>query len=134
MLGNGFDLYHYLLSHYDDFMTICEYLSQKYHVFSDNDLKNKNIYSELFDLIKTNETIREKVLVYKEAYQKTTIDENEYKHLLESLKSNCWFKHFLNIKRRDGWVALENEVKETLNEFKETLLHQENVFTFYRKN
>ena len=81
---------------------------------------NKNIYSELFDLIKTNETIREKVLVYKEAYQKTTIDENEYKHLLESLKSNCWFKHFLNIKRRDGWVALENEVKETLNEFKET--------------
>ena len=71
MLGNGFDLYHGLLSHYDDFITISKYLSEKYRcIVFNEDFESKNIYSELLDLAKTNEAVRRKLLVYKEAYKK----------------------------------------------------------------
>lgn len=119
MLGNGFDLYHNLLSDYNDFMTIGEYLSDKYRlIMLDEELENKNIYSELIDLTEKNEAIRKKLLVYKKAYQKTTINKDEYGSFLEELKSNCWFQYFLDIKNRNGWVSLENQVQTTLSEFR----------------
>ena len=120
MLGNGFDLYHNLLSHYNDFMIIAEYLSKKYSVIYCENLNETNIYLELNDLSKINEEIREKLLIYEEAYKETKINKDEYVSFLRKLHSNCWFNHFLNIKKRDGWVALENQVAEVLREFRQT--------------
>lgn len=120
MLGNGFDLYHELLSHYEDFMTIGEYLHQKYSVIISEELDNKNVYSELCGLAEKNETIQKKLLVHEEAYKKTTINKTDYYSFLEKIHSNCWFVHFLDIKRRDGWVALENQVAEDLNKFRQS--------------
>lgn len=119
MLGNGFDLYHNLLSHYNDFMLIAEYLSKKYSVIYYDKFNETNIYSELHDLSKTNEGIREKLLTYEEAYRETKINKDEYVSFLEKLHSNCWFKHFLDIKNRNGWVALENQVAEVLKKFRQ---------------
>lgn len=119
MLGNGFDLYHNLLSHYDDFMTIGEYLCQKHSVINHEDLDKTNIYLELFDLAESNETIRNKLHTYEEEYKKTIINKIEYADYLEKLHTNCWFKHFLDVKNRDGWVALESQVSEVLKAFRQ---------------
>ena len=120
MLGNGFDLYHNLLTHYDDFMTIAEYLCKKYRVINNEKFDETNIYLELFDLSKTNEKIREKLLTYENAYKNTKINKDDYVNFLEKLHSNCWFEHFLDIKNRNGWVALENQVAEALQKFRQS--------------
>ena len=102
-------------------MTIGKYLSEKYRcIVFNEEFDSKNIYSELLDLSETNEAIRKKLLVYEEAYKKTTINKDEYGSFLEKLHSNCWFQHFLDIKKRDGWVALEKQVQKILNEFRKT--------------
>lgn len=118
MLGNGFDLYHNLLSHYDDFMTIGEYLTRKYSTIEYDKLDGIDIYSELCDLINENEKIRNKLLTYEEAYKKIKINKDEYGTFLTKIKSNYWFKHFLGCKNRFGWVALERQVAEVLSNFK----------------
>lgn len=109
-----------LLSHYNDFMTIAEYLCKKYRVIYYEKFDETNIYLELHDLSKTNEGIHEKLLTYEEAYKETKINRDEYISFLEKLHSNCWFKHFLDIKNRNGWVALENQVAEVLREFRQS--------------
>ena len=48
MLGNGFDLYHNLLTHYDDFMTIGGYLCDKYSIICYNDLDKIKVKSDKF--------------------------------------------------------------------------------------
>ena len=118
MLGNGFDLYHNLLTHYDDFMTIGDYLSEKHCIISYDDLDKITIYSELKDL--ANETIQDKLFAYEDAYKKTEIDKEEYADFLEKLHTNCWFKHFINIKNRNGWIDLENQVEEVLRKFRQS--------------
>lgn len=115
MLGNGFDLYHNLLTHYDDFMTIGEYLSGK---VSNYDYSDKiSIYSELDDL--DNKIIKNKLFIYEDAYKNIKIDKREYIDFCYKLYTNCWFKYFLAIKNRNGWVALENQVEEVLMKFRQ---------------
>ena len=120
MLGNGFDLYHNLFTHYDDFMTIGEYLCKKYRFISYENLNKISIYSELYDLAEKNEIIKTKLFTYKEAYKETAINKQDYVSFLTKLSSNCWFEHFRDVKNRNGWVALENQVEEILKEFRQS--------------
>jgi len=116
MLGNGFDLYHNLLTHYDDFMTIGEYLCEKYIIINYNDLDKINIYSELEDL--ASKTIQEKLFTYEDAYKETEINKDEYYSFLEKLRTNCWFKYFLKEKNKNYWVDLEKQTTDILYKFR----------------
>ena len=118
MLGNGFDLYHNLLSHYDDFMTICEYLIKKHSVICYDRFDGITIYSELCNLTQINENIKKKLLAYEEVYKKAKINKYDYTDFLTKLESNYWFKYFLDCKNRYGWVALENQTDEVLSKFR----------------
>ena len=118
MLGNGFDLYHNLLTHYDDFMTIGEYLCEKHSTINYDNLDNITIYSELEDL--DNKTIQEKLFTYEDAYKEVEINKEEYAVFLEKLHTNCWFDYFLDIKNRNGWVDLENQIEKVLREFRQS--------------
>ena len=118
MLGNGFDLYHNLLTHYNDFMTIGEYLCKKHSTINYDNLDNITIYSEFEDL--ANKTIQEKLFTYEDAYKEAEINKEEYASFLEKLHTNCWFKYFLDIKSRNGWVALENQVADVLKKFRQS--------------
>ena len=115
MLGNGFDLYHKLLTDYDNFITIGTYLRKK-HTFLT--FENFNVYSVLKEISKNNKSIRESLLLYKEAYAKTNINCEEYGVFLELLNTNCWFQYFADRKERDGWVALEIQIYELLKKIK----------------
>ena len=110
MLGNGFDLYHNLLTHYNDFMTIGEYLCKKHRTINYDNLDNITIYSELEDL--ANKTIQEKIFTYEDAYKEAEIYKEEYAVFLGNLHTNCWFNYFLDIKNRNGWVDLENQIEK----------------------
>lgn len=117
MLGNGFDLYHNLLSHYNDFMSIGEYLIER-HKICYEEFDEVSIYSELYDLTKTDKSFKKKFLTYEEAYKKTKINKEEYADFLDKLKSNCWFKYFLNLKVRKGWIDLENQISIVIEKFR----------------
>ena len=118
MLGNGFDLYHNLLTHYNDFMTIGEYLCKKHSTVIYENLDKITIYSELEDL--ANTTIQEKLFTYEDAYKEAKINKEEYAVFLEKLHANCWFNYFLDIKNRNGWVDLENQIEKVLKEFRQS--------------
>ena len=105
MLGNGFDLYHNLLTHYEDFITIGKYLKEKHYNLH---CENTNVYSELKELSENNKSIGERLAEYEEAYSKANINANEYFRFLQMLRSNCWFQYFSEVQERDGWVALES--------------------------
>lgn len=128
MLGNGFDLYHTLLTHYDDFMAISEHLYKKYRwpkhfeikeMKETKELNKSNIYEEISSLASSNETINRKLSLYEKVYRDTQINKDELKTFIEILQKNCWFKYFLDIKSRDGWVALENQVGEVLRKIRD---------------
>ena len=111
MLGNGFDLYHNLLTNYEDFITIGQYLKENHYNLH---CENTNVYSELKELSENNESIGERLAKYEEAYSKANINPNEYARFLQLLHSNCWFQYFSEIQERDGWVALESQIDEFL--------------------
>lgn len=115
MLGNGFDLHHELLTHYNEFITIGKYLSKKYCLFTD---KKINVYCELKQLADEDEAIKKKLILYKDAYLKTEINCKQYYDFIQSLQSNYWFKYFADIKSRTGWVSLENQIAEFLKKIK----------------
>ena len=119
MLGNGFDLYHGLLSHYNDFMTIGEHLIKKHTTIYYDKLDEISIYSELYNLTQESENIKKKLLIYEQAYKKAKINKDDYADFLTKLVSNYWFKYFLGCKNRYGWVALETQTAEVLRKFRQ---------------
>ena len=116
MLGNGFDLYHNLLTHYEDFITIGKYLKEKYYNLY---CENTNIFSELKELSENNESIGERLAKYEKAYLNANIESKEYSRFLQLLHSNCWFQYFSEIQERDGWVGLETQIEEFLSKIRE---------------
>lgn len=117
LLGNGFDLYHNLLTSYDDFITVGMHLVKKYPSYN---FKETNTYSELKELSECSEPIKTSLSMYEDAYSITNINPEEYSVLIELLHTNSWFKYFSDIKERGGWVYLESQIAKVLKIAKES--------------
>lgn len=114
MLGNGFDLYHKLFTQYNDFMVISEYCAKKYLSILYEKNNRRCIYEELRNLAESNQSIREKLLFYKDGYINTLIDEDQYREFISIIKRNCWFEHFLKNRSLGGWVDLETQITDII--------------------
>lgn len=112
MLGNGFDLYHNLLTGYDDFMTVGGYIYEKYNGYA---FDSTNVYDELVPVAQRKESIKSRLVLYEKAYKQTNIDSEEFVKFIELIKGNCWFDYFMKNHKRDGWVNLEEEIDIVLH-------------------
>lgn len=134
MLGNGFDLAHYLPTayvHFMDAMMVVESYEEDEGLGFD-DLFQKYISGECSDrdkdfFIKTKE-------LYKTDDLRLSID--TVKDLQTKLKDNGWFQHFKHhLTDVDTWIDFENEIEEVLlniamlfsKDFEHTTVVNENI-------
>ncbi|MBE2165405.1 hypothetical protein IIQ44_03645 [Acinetobacter oleivorans] len=109
VVGNGFDLSHFLPTKYDHFM----FAMQSIQNFKKNniDMEFKNIFGELleseykfFDKTKT---------LYDT--NKIIIPQNEVKSIKDKLNKNSWYKYFHNhFTEIKTWIDFEQKIEEAL--------------------
>lgn len=107
VLGNGFDLAHYLPTKYDHFMTAMQAIVKS---------QNKEInFDELFaDYLKNNDEffLRAKELYKTDEFKLSECLVIDFK---ERLKNNSWFKYFSKyLENVETWIDFESEIEKTL--------------------
>lgn len=117
LLGNGFDLYHYFPTRYDNFLHTVEFL-QKYYdettistvgdVFGDERLTN------------TDNFIPQCYEKYSSVYNGFELDVDKIKQIVSLSKDNVWFKYFLSVFNKElGWIDFEREIATVIHIFEE---------------
>lgn len=112
IVGNGFDLSHYLPTKYDHFMDVMSAIeSNNSNTMNFDDLFSK--YREDFFIAKTKEYYKTEEFILE------TDKLNEIKNLVEE---NYWYRYFSNhVKEIDTWIDFENSIEEVLKSFSDYL-------------
>ena len=130
VLGNGFDLAHYLPTayvHFMDAMMVVESCKEDQELRFD-DLFQKYIEGECSDrdkgfFSKTKE-------LYKTDDLRLSID--TVKELQIKLKNNGWFKHFKHhLTDVDTWIDFENEIEKVLMQYSDLFSNKFNLNTVF---
>ena len=111
LLGNGFDLYHYLFTGYKEFINVCDFLIHN----NQYDIENLTVYNILFDTFKGDKDKLNKLLYYEDAYKATHISGEHFNNLTTLLSKNCWFHYLSEQCKSEQWVSLEKTISELLN-------------------
>ena len=117
LLGNGFDLYHYFPTRYDNFLHTVDFLIQ----YFDENTMNK-IGDILGDerLSACDNFIPLCYKEHKEAYDEVDLNIENIKRIIELAQDNIWFKYFLSSYNKElGWIDFEKEIARVLNVFDE---------------
>lgn len=112
IVGNGFDLSHYLPTKYDHFMDVMDAIeSNNSNTMNFDDLFSK--YREDLFIAKTKEYYKTEEFILE------TDKLNEIKNLVEE---NYWYRYFSNhVKEIDTWIDFENSIEEVLKSFSDYL-------------
>ena len=114
LLGNGFDIYHYLPTKYHNFLNVANFLrdhyteSQKFigDVFSDNRLQNNDSY------------ISKCYKEHQEVYDTIVLSPEKARKIIELCSDNLWFSYFTKSFNKDvGWIDFEKEIAYVLKVF-----------------
>lgn len=118
LLGNGFDLFHYLPTQYHDFLHTVEYIRNNYS----EKMQTIGDTFRCLELQSQNAHIKDCYLRHKDSYYKVRLDEKKIKHIIELADSNMWFRYLFKSFNKDiGWIDFEREVSFVLSKFKEFL-------------
>ncbi len=117
LLGNGFDLYHYFPTRYDNFLHTVDFLRQHY------DEKTMSTIGDVFGderLLKTDNFIPKCYEKYKNVYDEFLLDIDKIKRIVSLSKDNIWFKYFLSVFNKElGWIDFEREIATVIHVFEE---------------
>ncbi|MDC4980606.1 bacteriophage abortive infection AbiH family protein [Acinetobacter baumannii] len=108
IVGNGFDLSHFLPTKYDHFM---EAMISIDNFQSSTEMKFDDIYKNLIEnenyfFSKTKELYRCDLI---------KLDEDQVKIFKEKLQSNIWYKYFLeHVNNIKTWIDVEQKIEEAL--------------------
>lgn len=124
ILGNGFDLSHFLPTKYENFLHTVLFLQKNYNssmqtvadVLGNPELcQNDNFILKCFNK-------------HKESYKKVQINSEDINHLLDIANKNIWFSYLTKSFNEDlGWIDFEKEiavvVKAFINFFEDVTLN-----------
>ena len=126
LLGNGFDIYHYLPTKYHNFLNIANFLHDYYtesmtfigDIFSDARLQKKDSY------------IAECYEQHKGVYDTFVLSPTKIKEIIKLCRNNLWFTYFSKSFNKDiGWIDFEIEIAFVLKIFNKFLSNVTDVFT-----
>lgn len=114
LLGNGFDLHHKFPTRYLDFLIVCHFLKEKY------DFSMNTVGSVLQEICKDeHKNLCESYNAHKSIYDKTFLDKEAMRTLIEKAKQNIWFSYLYSCYNKDvGWIDFENEIDKVVSVFK----------------
>ena len=121
LLGNGFDLYHYLPTTYYCFLTITEYL-----VRGDTSKKTRNpIIIEdnplgriMAEVGNNCSMLQESYIRYKKEYDSLILEAKEQSSLIKKCENNPWWKFMVEkCKNDDNWIDVEKNIRFVIEVF-----------------
>ncbi|MHA3055637.1 hypothetical protein E0H77_08975 [Acinetobacter sp. ANC 4633] len=118
IVGNGFDLSHYLPTKYDHFMvamSAIENWEDAGKEMSFDDLFGKDYWhkNDKTGEEKQNKFFQNTKAIYKTEEIKISVD--EIKELKTQLKENCWYQYFKNhVEEIKTWIDFENKIEHVL--------------------
>ncbi|RZH00371.1 AbiH family protein [Acinetobacter pittii] len=109
IVGNGFDLSHFLPTKYDHFMEAMisiENFSSTSKDMNFDDIYQKLLTKESFFFTRTKELYD---------YQKIKLDQDQIKKFKDQLELNIWYKYFLkHVNDIKTWIDFEQKIEEAL--------------------
>ena len=115
LLGNGFDLYHYFPTRYDNFLHTVDFLQKHY------DEKTMSTIGDVFGderLLKTDSFIPKCYEKYSSVYNDFKLDVDKINQIISLSKDNIWFKYFLSVFNKElGWIDFEREIARVIHAF-----------------
>ena len=109
IVGNGFDLSHYLPTKYDHFMVAMEAI-ENWDV-SKGDMSFDNLFSALYE--KEDYFFGYTKAMYKTDELKISVD--QIKELQEKLKDNVWYQYFSDhVREVKTWIDFETKIEDAL--------------------
>ncbi|WP_291373970.1 AbiH family protein [Acinetobacter sp. UBA6720] len=110
IVGNGFDLSHYLPTKYDHFMVAMQAI-ENWEV-SKGDMSFDDLFGALYE--KEDYFFGYTKAMYKTDELKISVD--QIKELQEKLKDNVWYQYFSDhVREVKTWIDFENKIGEALN-------------------
>lgn len=110
LLGNGFDLNHYLITSYSDFLIVGEYFRDKTCVYNEN----LSVYDILSKITNKSDFMNTSLSIYENTYKTTKIPKEEFFSMVEKFRENCWVNHFYKENPRETWIDLEMRIADVL--------------------
>lgn len=123
LLGNGFDLYHFLPTRYKDFLLLTDVITKHNH--SEIETLGKIINDSALERDDFLDAVYNK---YKTVYDLIKLTEEDYA-VLNKMKENCWFRYFLSCFNKDiGWIDFEKEIAMVISVFKKFIKPNDSNF------
>ena len=112
ILGNGFDLRHFLPTKYNHLITILREIEN--YNFSDSDIGFSNLFNESFK--EKDNSFYDGILNYYDV-QNIRFNCEELKSIQERLKTNNWFQYLKTVEENkiDTWIDFETEINRVLS-------------------
>lgn len=112
ILGNGFDLRHYLPTKYNHLITILREIEN--YVFSDSEVSFSDLFNGSFK--EKDEFFYNGILNYYDV-QNIKFNSEELKSIQERLKTNNWFKYLKTVEdsKIETWIDFETEIVRVLS-------------------
>ena len=123
VVGNGFDLHHYLPTRYKDFINVIKRLFELEEI-GKIDFCNflAYIYGTKSPLNQHGNYIGECYRVHKDEIDKIVLDYAVHAKIINSAKANVWMKYFLHREENTGgWIDFEKEIAQVLEAFSEAI-------------
>lgn len=120
VIGNGFDLYHYLPTRYIDFLNIINRLLE---LDSNKKLSSckyiKYLLGPESPIYKNDEYIQKCYEVHTEKMQSVELNQSKMQELVELSKNNVWIKYFqVCLEKNIRWIDFEKEIANVLTAVK----------------
>lgn len=111
ILGNGFDLRHYLPTKYNHLITILREIEN--YVFSDSEVSFSDLFNGSFK--EKDELFYNGILNYYDV-QNIRFNSEELKSIQERLKTNNWFQYLKTVEdsKIETWIDFETEISRVL--------------------
>lgn len=112
ILGNGFDLRHFLPTKYNHLITILREIDN--YAFSDCEVSFSDLFNE--DFKQKDEFFYNGILNYYD-FQNIKFNSEELKSIQDRLKTNNWFQYLKTVEENkiDTWIDFETEINRVLS-------------------
>jgi hypothetical protein len=120
LIGNGFDLHHYLPTKYLDFMCVAEYLIS-------NTLSTPLNAGTVFSKCVKSTNIQKCYAAHKEVFDSIEVPFEKASEITNLLRDNLWFDYFLKTLDTDsGWIDFEKEISTVITTLDEGINQSNN--------
>ncbi len=120
LIGNGFDLAHFLPTKYENFLHTIAFLIKNYT----NDMTTVGSILGNPQLCKADWWISKCYDRYRAGWDQSPLHSEEINAIINKAKKNVWFTYFLESFDQDlGWIDFEKEISYIINSFSDFFAH-----------